>query len=107
MPDGFLEILVSVTSNRSSNGLNEGFGSGATDKVRLMNQPFFETNIGTVLTVKDAIRSDGEQYIECKEGGNPKGPFAPCMEGSISVLFHGGSVLSSAEHGFYFPHKSA
>jgi hypothetical protein len=41
-----------------------------------MNQPQFETNIGTVLIVKDAIRPDGKHYIEFKGSGNPKGPLA-------------------------------
>ena len=80
MPAGFVEISVNVTSNRSSNGLNEWLGSGATEKVRLTNQPFFETNLGTVRIVKDPPRSDGKPYVEFKESGNPEGPFAAIMD---------------------------
>jgi hypothetical protein len=32
-----------------------------------MNQPQFETSIGAVLIVEDAIRLDGEHYIEFRE----------------------------------------
>jgi hypothetical protein len=45
-----------------------------------MNQPQIETNIGTVLIVKDAIRLDGKHYIEFKGSGNPKGPLAERMD---------------------------
>jgi len=45
-----------------------------------MNQPQIETNIGTVLIVKDAIRTNGKHYIEFKGSGNPKGPLAERMD---------------------------
>jgi hypothetical protein len=80
MQSGFLEIPVIVTYTRSSIGIGEWYGSGVTDKYWPMNQPQFETNIGTVLIVKDAIRSDGRHYIEFKGSGNPKGPLAERMD---------------------------
>jgi hypothetical protein len=80
MQAGFLEILVNVIYNRSSDGVSEWQGSGVTDKYWPMNQPQFETNIGTVLIVKDAIGRDGKHYIEFKGSGNPKGPLAESME---------------------------
>jgi hypothetical protein len=76
MQAGFLEIPVSVTYIRSSVGVSKWYGSGVTDKYWSRNQPQFETNIGTVLVVKDEIRSDGRHYIEFKGSGNPKGPLA-------------------------------
>jgi hypothetical protein len=76
MQAGFLEIPVSVTYSRSSVGVSEWSGIGITDKYWPMNQPQLETNIGTVLIVKDEIRSDGRHYIEFKGSGNPKGPLA-------------------------------
>jgi hypothetical protein len=80
MQSGFLEIPVNVTHNRSSNGVSEWFGSGLTDRYWPMNQPQFETNIGTTLMVKDAIRMDGRNYIEFKGSGNPKGLLAERMD---------------------------
>jgi hypothetical protein len=79
MQSGFLEIPVNITYNRSSNGVSEWYGSGVTDRYWPMNQSQFETNIGTVLIVKDAIRMDGRHYIEFKGSGNPKGPLAERM----------------------------
>jgi len=70
-----------------------------------MNPPQFETNIGTVLIGEDAVRLDGEQYIESKGSGIPKGPLAERMDGFILALFRGGSVLPFGKHGFDFPHK--
>lgn len=80
MQSGFLEIPVIVNYTRSSIGVSEWYGSGVTDKYWPMNQPQFETNIGTVLILKDAIRSDGRHYIEFKGSGNPKGPLAERMD---------------------------
>jgi hypothetical protein len=79
MQSGFLEILVNITYIRSSAGVREWYGSGVTDKYWPMNQPQFETNIGTVLIVKDTIQSDGRHYIEIRGSGNPKGPLAERM----------------------------
>ncbi len=79
MQSGFLEIPVVVTFTRSSIGAGEWFGTGITDRYWPMNQPEFETNIGTVLIVKDSIRPDGKHYIEFKGSGNPKGPLAERM----------------------------
>jgi len=80
MKAGFLEIPVNVTYTRSSEGVSEWHGSGETDKYWPMNQPQLETNIGTVLIVKDAIRLNGKHYIEFKGSGNPKGPLAERMD---------------------------
>jgi len=44
-----------------------------------MNQPQLETNIGTVLIVNQAIRSDGRHYIDFKGSGKPKGPLSEAM----------------------------
>ena len=79
MQAGFLEIPVNVTYSRSFVGVSEWYGSGITDKYWPMNQPQLETNIGTVLIVKNQIRSDGRHYIEFKGSGNPKGPLAERM----------------------------
>ncbi len=79
MQAGFLEIPVNVIYNRSSVGVSQWYGSGVTDKYWPMNQPQLETNIGTVLIVKNTIRSDGRHYIEFKGSGNPKGPLAERM----------------------------
>ena len=78
MISGFLEIPVTVTYG-SSGRLREWTGSGTTDKYWPMNQPQFETNIGTVLILKEAIRSDSRHYIEFRGSGNPKGPLAEVM----------------------------
>ena len=80
MQAGFLEILVNVFYNRSSDGVIEWHGSGKTDKYWPMNQPQFETNIGTVLIVKEGIGRDGKHFIEFKGSGNPKGPLAERMK---------------------------
>jgi hypothetical protein len=50
-----------------------------------MNQPTFETNIGTVLILKDSIRPDGKHYIEFKGSGYPKGPLAERMNWSKRI----------------------
>jgi hypothetical protein len=44
-----------------------------------MNQPQFETNIGTVLIVREAIRPGSRHYIEFRGSGKPKGPLAEAM----------------------------
>jgi hypothetical protein len=80
MQSGFLEITVNVTFNRSLGGVSEWYGSGETEKYWPMNQPQLETNIGTVLIVKDAIRLNGKHYIEFKGSGNPKGPLAEHLD---------------------------
>jgi len=79
MQSGFLEIPVVVTFTRSSTGAGEWFGTGITDRYWPVNQPSFETNIGTVLIVKDEIRSNGRHYIEFKGSGPPKGLLAERM----------------------------
>jgi len=79
MQSGFLEIPVNVSYIRSSGGVSEWYGSGITDKYWPMNQPQFETNIGTVLIVNQAIRSDGRHYIDFKGSGKPKGPLSEAM----------------------------
>lgn len=76
---GFLEIPVTITYNPSSVGLRQWSGSGATDKYWPMSPLQFDTNIGTVLVVNQAIRSDGRHHIEFKGSGNPKGPLAEAM----------------------------
>ncbi len=78
MISGFLEIPVTVIYG-SPGRLREWSGSGTTDKYWPMNQPQFETNIGTVLILKDAIRSDSRHYIEFRGSGRPKGPLAEVM----------------------------
>jgi len=78
MISGFLEIPVTVIYG-SPGHLREWSGSGTTDKYWPMNQPQFETNIGTVLILKDAIRSDSRHYIEFRGSGKPKGPLADVM----------------------------
>ena len=80
MQAGFLEIPVNVTYNRSSIGRSEWYGRGVTNKYWPMNQPQFETNIGTVLIGKDAIRPDAKHYLEFKGSGNPKGPLAERLD---------------------------
>jgi len=79
MISGFLEIPVTVTYNSPSVGLGDWFGSGITEKYWPMNQPQFETNIGTVVIVKEAIRSGSRHYIDFKGIGKPKGPLAERM----------------------------
>jgi hypothetical protein len=79
MISGFLEIPVTVTYNSPSVGLRDWSGSGVTDKYWPMNQPQFETNIGTVLIVNQAIRSGGRHYIDFKGSGKPKGPLSEAM----------------------------
>jgi hypothetical protein len=80
MISGFLEIPVSLTYNSPSIELREWFGSGLTDKYWPMNQLQFETNIGTVLIVNQAIRSGSRHYIDFKGSGKAKGPLAEAME---------------------------
>lgn len=75
----FLEIPVTVTYNALSGGVGEWYGSGVTDRYWPMNQPQFETNIGTVLIVKEAIRSESRHYIEFRGSGKPKGPLAEAI----------------------------
>ena len=79
MISGFLEIPVTVTFKAPAVGLCDWSGSGVTDKYWPMNQPQFETNIGTVLIVNDAIRSGSRHYIDFKGSGNPKGPLSEAM----------------------------
>jgi hypothetical protein len=74
-----LEIPVTVTFNAAPVGLGEWFGSGTTDKYWPLNQPQFETNIGTVLILNEAIRSESRHYIEFRGSGKPKGPLAEAM----------------------------
>ena len=75
----FLEIPVTVTYNALSGGVGEWYGSGVTDRYWPMNQQQFETNIGTVLIVKEAIRSESRHYIEFRGSGKPKGPLAEAI----------------------------
>jgi len=79
MISGFLEIPVTVTYHSPSVGLHDWSGSGITDKYWPMNQPQFETNIGTVLIVNQAIRSGSRHYIDFKGSGKPKGPLSEAM----------------------------
>lgn len=79
MISGFLEIPVTVTYNPPSVGLREWSGSGVTDKYWPVNQHQFETNIGTVLIVNQAIRPGGRHYIDFKGSGKPKGPLSEAM----------------------------
>lgn len=79
LQSGFLEISVVATFTRFSAGVGEWFGTGVTDRYWPMNQPTFETNIGTGLILKNTIRSDGKHYIEFKGSGNPRGPLAERM----------------------------
>ena len=79
MISGFLEIPVIVIYGSPSVGLREWSGSGTTDKYWPMSPLQFETNIGTVLILKQAIRADGKHHIEFKGAGNPKGPLAEAM----------------------------
>ena len=72
---GFLEIPVVVTYNSPRNWS----GSGATEKYWPMDQLEFETNIGTILILKQAIRADGKHHIEFKGSGNPMGPLAKAI----------------------------
>jgi hypothetical protein len=79
MTSGFLEMPVTVTYGSPSASLREWSGSGATDKYWPMSPLQFETNIGTVLILKQAIRADGKHHIEFKGSGNPKGPLAEAV----------------------------
>ncbi len=79
MQSGFLEISVVVAFTRSSTGVREWSGTGLTDRYWPMNQPTFETNIGTVLILKGSMRPGGKHYIEFKGSGSPKGPLAEVM----------------------------
>jgi hypothetical protein len=79
MISGFLEIPVTVTYGYPSVGLCQWSGSGITEKYWPMNEPKFETNIGTVVIVNEAIRSGSRHYIDFKGIGKPKGPLAEAM----------------------------
>jgi hypothetical protein len=79
MISGFLEIPVTVTYGYSSVGLRQWFGSGITEKYWPMNEAQFETNIGTVVIVNEAIRPGSRHYIDFKGIGKPKGPLAEAM----------------------------
>jgi hypothetical protein len=79
MISGFLEIPVTVNYDSPSLRLREWSGSGATNKYWPMSQLQFETNIGDVLILNQAIRADGKHHIEFKGSGNPKGPLAEAM----------------------------
>jgi hypothetical protein len=79
MISGFLEIPVTITYNSASAGLHDWSGSGVTEKYWPMNQPQFETNIGTVLIVNQAMRSGCRHFIDFKGSGKPKGPLAENM----------------------------
>ena len=79
MISGFLEIPVTVTYGSSTVSLPLWSGSGATDKYWPMSPLEFETNIGTVLILNQAIRRDGKHHIEFKGSGKPKGPLAEVM----------------------------
>jgi hypothetical protein len=79
MISGFLEIPVTVTYGSPSVGLRPWSGSGITEKYWPMNEPQFETNIGTVVIVNEAIRSGSRHYIDFKGIGKPKGPLAEAM----------------------------
>lgn len=79
MVSGFLEIPVTVTYGFPSVNVCEWSGNGATDKYWPMSQVQFETNIGTVLILNQAIRADGKHHIEFKGSGTPKGPLAKVM----------------------------
>jgi hypothetical protein len=80
MISGFLEIPVTVTYGYSSVGLRQWFGSGITEKYWPMNEAQFETNIGTVVIVNEAIRSGSRHYIDFKGIGKPEGPLAEAMD---------------------------
>lgn len=79
MISGFLEIPVTVTFGSPSDSLAQWSGSGVTEKYWPMGQLEFETNIGTVHILNQAIRKDGKHYIEFKGSGTPKGPLARVM----------------------------
>ncbi len=79
MVSGFLEMPVTVAYGPYSGGPREWSGSGATDKYWPMSQLQFETNIGTVLILNQAIRRDGKHHIQFKGSGDPKGPLAEAM----------------------------
>jgi len=79
MVSGFLEIPVTVTYGISSVHVCEWSGSGGTDKYWHRSQLQFETNIGTVLILNQAIRRDGKHLIEFRGSGNPIGPLADAM----------------------------
>ncbi len=79
MISGFLEIPVTVTYGSQSASLPQWSGSGVTDKYWPMSPLEFETNIGTVLVLNQAIQRDGKHHIEFKGCGSPKGPLAAIM----------------------------
>ncbi len=79
MISGFLEMPVTVAYGPPSGRLREWFGVGETDRYWPMSQLQFETNIGTVLILNQAIRRDGKHHIQFKGSGDPKGPLAEAM----------------------------
>jgi len=79
MISGFLEMPVTVTYGAPSERARVWSGSGATEKYWPMSQLEFETNIGTVLILNQALRADGKHHIEFKGSGNPKGPLADAI----------------------------
>ena len=79
MISGFLEIPVTVSYSSPTVKVCEWSGSGETDKYWPMSQLEFETNIGTVHVLNQAIRRDGKHHIEFKGSGFPKGPLAKVM----------------------------
>ena len=79
MISGFLEIPVTIDYDPPSLRVRKWSGSGATNKYWPMSQLQFETNIGDVLILNQALRADGKHHIEFKGSGNPKGPLAQAM----------------------------
>jgi hypothetical protein len=79
MISGFLEIPVTVTYNSPSVGFGDWSGSGVTEKYWPVDEPKFETNIGTVLIVNQVIRAGCKHHIDFKGSGKPKGPLAENM----------------------------
>ena len=79
MISGFLEMPVTVTYGSPSASLPQWSGSGETDRYWPMSQLEFETNIGTVHILNQAIRRDGKHHIEFKGSGKPKGPLAEAI----------------------------
>jgi len=79
MISGFLEMPVTVTYGAPSDSARVWSGSGATDKYWPMSQLEFETNIGTVVILNQALRADGKHHIQFKGSGTPKGPLAEAI----------------------------
>ena len=76
---GDLELAVIVIYWLPDDGMGEWYGSAVTEKPLPIDQPQFETNIGTVVIVNQTIRSDGTHSITFRGSGNPKGPLAEAM----------------------------